>query len=1305
VPARSLSPGVSLAKLEAVLERRGLASARDVDEALARLDSSGGDLITSLLQFVELDEAELSEALSECYELPAAQAGPLPAAGPEHEAARRLPREVAERYCCIPLESADDRLLLAVARPLDPAFMEELGFALGAPIAERIAPEVRIREAIARHYRSRLAAHEERAIARLNGDLEALSLDRSGTRVRAHEDLASASAPSHGATSEQAEAVSDERRAQSRLPSQPPLPEMAAALPSPSRASDSPPALDARTSRRRRPSSLATARAELSRAATRQDVIDTFFGFACQFFEYGALFAVHRSLAEGLDAWGPGTDREAIQAVGVPLDLPSSLSAAAESCTTRVTRLGRDGIDRMLAADLRRFSERRVLILPICLRGRCTMLLYGDNGASDVIEHEVSELIALAPDVANALARIILLRKREGRASGDPLDGTRAPGVVSSHPPAAPEAFDVPAANSLAGSAGSRNLDRSRSNGRGSVRPAAAPPAALVQPEMDPAPRHALVAIEPAAALESDAGYELAGAGAAESALREPTPTPDEAVFLLRAPSRPRSTPVPPEPVLQRPEKPLIAITHPNRSSGNQPRLPSVMVDASAAEIVMLNRSQLTQPPSSRREGAPARPKARVSAQDAMTVRPAGARPARREAPGDQDLTPVVAQNTPAPAIVRSDSPVRVLDRERPASAAQAARSGTSPGSAVPADVALSETPLAAAAAPEPLIGHGAPTSPAPNAGLASSMDETPLASSVAAVAFAQDHPRVSAAQTAPAPRPASAAKPMPPRSNSAASGRPLALNGARPLSPAAASTPAASVAASSAWPGVPASGRTRTASSPTSPAKPASGGSMRGAERPAIAPGAAMLSRSASTLPPARARTTAPVARPDAKPALSAPAGEAIESAPAPHPQLAAPSPGLAANGAPGRADTAAGHSPSLASTAMPHAEEAAGTARQAASPVQLTVPERSLPLEQLVPPEQPAAAAADQAPALHAAGEATAPAAAAPSSTGDASEQPSMSAPAADSKAPPAVESIPAAAARDSKLPIAPEPEIDLLVDQVCQGSLKAAQDLARIGAPTVQRLMARFPGPVVSERAGPSSRASECGPLLQALANIGSPAVPDIMRSSEDQDERVRRWATLLLGEMPGPEACQAVVQRLADEAPRVHQAALDAARLLLSSSAANLFRKTLFEVAEAESAPLTLRLRTLEHVARLRDSASVPRLIRFLGLDTEAVVHKALWVLSVITRQDFGRNSERWWEWWHAHQGQHRLEWLIESLDHADARLRKAAADELLLEARDSFGFSENAPHEERLAAQTRYAEWWRTLGARRFGRSG
>lgn len=274
---------------------------------------------------------------------------------------------------------------------------------------------------------------------------------------------------------------------------------------------------------------------------------------------------------------------------------------------------------------------------------------------------------------------------------------------------------------------------------------------------------------------------------------------------------------------------------------------------------------------------------------------------------------------------------------------------------------------------------------------------------------------------------------------------------------------------------------------------------------------------------------------------------------------------------------------------------------------------------------------------------------------------------------------------------------------MELLCQGNPKAAQDLARLGPATVPSLMARFPGPVVSERAGPNSRASECGPLLQMLASIGSPALPDIMRSSEDGDASVRRWATLLLGEIPGPEACRAVVQRLADDVPRVHQAALDAARLLLASPVANLFRKTLFEVAEAEDAQLTLRLRTLEHVARLKDSASVPRLIALLSMDTEPVVHKALWALTVTTRHDFGRDVPAWTAWWQTHQSKHRWVWLIEALDHSDVRLRKAAGDELQLEAKESFGYNEKLAPAERQEAQRRYREWWETTGARRYGR--
>jgi len=195
-------------------------------------------------------------------------------------------------------------------------------------------------------------------------------------------------------------------------------------------------------------------------------------------------------------------------------------------------------------------------------------------------------------------------------------------------------------------------------------------------------------------------------------------------------------------------------------------------------------------------------------------------------------------------------------------------------------------------------------------------------------------------------------------------------------------------------------------------------------------------------------------------------------------------------------------------------------------------------------------------------------------------------------------------------------------------------------------------------------------------------------------------VRRWATLLLGEMPSLEACRAVVQRLADDEPRVHQAALEAARLLLAGPAAEAFRDTLFEVAQADDAPLTLRLRTLEHVAKLKDSASVPRLVAFLGADVEPIVHKALWALTVVTRHDFGRDARSWTEFWNQNHGRQRIEWLIDALDPAYPRTSKAAAEELREEAGELFGYSDEQSPAERREVQEKFRTWWQGAPSRR-----
>jgi hypothetical protein len=343
-----------MARLEAVLEQRGVASPREVSEAMARSQLHGGDVTTSLLQFSSIDEAALSEALSECYGLPPAEVGLLPT---PDDPERLLPRELAERYCCFPLSGEPGQLVVAVARPLDAGLKEELGFALGVQVLERVALEARIRQAISLCYGGSLSEQDQQAIARLDGEAGGASAEAS-REAWPETELSELPRPPSEPPSQQPpiEARTDWEREWQNAESAAKRP--IAPKPAP-------------RARRRGPFTLAMAREELARATERDQVLAAFFSFACQFFEYSALFAVHNAIAEGLNATGPGADQEAIQAVGVPLDLPSSLSEAAESCNVRITRLGREGIDRTLAADLRRQPEARVLILPVSLRGRC----------------------------------------------------------------------------------------------------------------------------------------------------------------------------------------------------------------------------------------------------------------------------------------------------------------------------------------------------------------------------------------------------------------------------------------------------------------------------------------------------------------------------------------------------------------------------------------------------------------------------------------------------------------------------------------------------------------------------------------------------------------------------------------------------------------------------------------------------------------------------------------------------------------------------------------------------------------------
>src|SRR6185295_15762444 len=80
----------------------------------------------------------------------AAAPGRLPAA--DRAALERVPTEVASRFVADPLGVQGNQLIVAVAEPLKAEQVSAIAMASGLEPSQRIAPAVRVREALATGY-------------------------------------------------------------------------------------------------------------------------------------------------------------------------------------------------------------------------------------------------------------------------------------------------------------------------------------------------------------------------------------------------------------------------------------------------------------------------------------------------------------------------------------------------------------------------------------------------------------------------------------------------------------------------------------------------------------------------------------------------------------------------------------------------------------------------------------------------------------------------------------------------------------------------------------------------------------------------------------------------------------------------------------------------------------------------------------------------------------------------------------------------------------------------------------------------
>lgn len=378
--------------LSSSIVKHNVASVRDVEEAIARQAMYGGDLITNLLELSAVSEDQLARVVAESYEVAAAPAGELPASSAE--VLRQVPRELARRFGLYPLESSGGALIVAVSEPLPSEVESDLGFSLGLRIEQRIALAVRIQQALSRDYAMPLEQRAERILAKLAG-----RPDPNPSVVPGPPEPVVAPPPPLEPEPPSADASAKPRTVE-REPVD--LTTLTRKEPKP---------------RRLGPYTAAMAERDLLDAGETDEVLRAFFDFASQYFDYTALFALHGDLAEGRDAAGAGAPRSRVLSLGIPLDLPSSLSRAAASDNFSLLRLGTGGLDGAFARDLDRRPGPQVLMLPIHVRKRAVLVLYGDHGHQDVQLDTVGQVISFAPLVSSALEHLILKRKHGKSAS------------------------------------------------------------------------------------------------------------------------------------------------------------------------------------------------------------------------------------------------------------------------------------------------------------------------------------------------------------------------------------------------------------------------------------------------------------------------------------------------------------------------------------------------------------------------------------------------------------------------------------------------------------------------------------------------------------------------------------------------------------------------------------------------------------------------------------------------------------------------------------------------------------------------
>lgn len=405
-------------KLGETLIEEGLLDPRRLQEALRSQRIFGGSLGSNLLQLGFIDEETLGRVLGRVYGVPVATRADL--RGASAEVIALLPIEFTRRHRALPFRVEGHRLHLALQNPADSLAIHEAAFLTGFQVVPHVAAESVLRDALMDHQRDEAPSSRPRPSTMTGAfqvmppaggahDTGPMRIVTSPTKSAPSRTTApTPKRPVDSAAARPTQPAPKTPQAPPRQPESAPPPRVA---PPPAAQSASAP----------RSSTLAQLGRALANARTRDEILAALLDEMARLTPRSIVFLVKGN--EAIAASSRGIDMGA-RRLALPLDQPSVLDALRQESTMSFGPIALTPANQDFYTVLGGRAPRVALVLPVFVRKRPVLALYGDDPNGTALPPDFGRARRLAALAGWSLEALVLrskiLRESGAEAGDDP---------------------------------------------------------------------------------------------------------------------------------------------------------------------------------------------------------------------------------------------------------------------------------------------------------------------------------------------------------------------------------------------------------------------------------------------------------------------------------------------------------------------------------------------------------------------------------------------------------------------------------------------------------------------------------------------------------------------------------------------------------------------------------------------------------------------------------------------------------------------------------------------------------------------